>query len=70
MSVDTDFESFRDDFVLYLASRLGVSKEIALSYLGDWLIAFQAEPHPALVARALAEDRAEASRRLLICSPR
>ncbi len=66
MSVDADFESFRDDFVLYLAARLGVSQVVALSYLGDWLVAFQAEPHPALAARAHADNRAEASRRLLI----
>ena len=26
-TVETDFDAFRDDFVLYLANRLGVSKD-------------------------------------------
>lgn len=46
ISVESDFDAFRDDFVVYLAVRLGVSKDTALSYLGDWLIAFQADVHP------------------------
>jgi hypothetical protein len=32
-SVETDFDAFRDDFVLYLAKRLGVSEDAALGYL-------------------------------------
>lgn len=52
-SVETDFDAFRDDFVVYLAARLGVSKDAALSYLGDWLIAFKADVHPP----ALSETR-------------
>lgn len=46
ISVENDFDAFRDDFVAYLAVRLGVSRDTALSYLGDWLIAFQADAHP------------------------
>ena len=45
-SVETDFDAFRDDFVLYLAKRLGVSKDAALGYLGDWLTAFTPDAHP------------------------
>ncbi|HEX2877789.1 MAG TPA: hypothetical protein VHP33_41350 [Polyangiaceae bacterium] len=46
IGVDNDFDAFREDFVVYLAARLGVSREAALSYLGDWLIAFKADAHP------------------------
>jgi hypothetical protein len=47
--VENNLDAFRDDFVLYLANRLGVSQEVAQSYLGDWLIAFTADgPRPAL----------------------
>ncbi len=45
-SVETDFDAFRDDCVLYLANRLGVSKDAALGYLGDWLTAVTADAHP------------------------
>jgi len=46
ISVENDFDAFREDFILYLAQRLGVSKDAAQSYLGDWLMAFTAAAHP------------------------
>lgn len=43
-NLESDFDEFRDDFVLYLAARLGVSEDAAVGYLGDWLMAFAADP--------------------------
>jgi len=37
---DIDLDEFRDDFVIYLANRLGVPHEVAATYLGNWLLAF------------------------------
>jgi hypothetical protein len=34
-----DPDEFRGEFIRYLAQRLGVSEEAALSCLGDWLTA-------------------------------
>jgi hypothetical protein len=53
ISVESDFDAFRDDFVLHLAARLGVSKDAALSYLGDWLLAFKADVHPPALGEAV-----------------
>lgn len=36
------FDPFRDELVTFLAQRLGVSPEVALSTLGDWLLNFEA----------------------------
>ena len=35
---DPTFDPFRDDLVAYLAERLGVPHDVALSMLGDWLL--------------------------------
>ncbi len=45
-NAESDFDAFRDDFLLYLAARLGVSKDAALGYLGDWLIAVSSTARP------------------------
>jgi hypothetical protein len=42
-TIEHDFDEFRDDFVVYLATRLGLSPDEALLYLGDWLSTFKAE---------------------------
>jgi len=39
-SADIDFDGYRDDFLVYLAKRLGVSHDAAETYLGSWLISF------------------------------
>jgi hypothetical protein len=52
ISAESDFDAFRDDFALYLAGRLGVSKDAALTYLGDWLIAFKRDANSPLVHAA------------------
>jgi hypothetical protein len=40
-----------DNLIFYLAERLNLSQEATLSYLGDWLIAFAAGPHPSQLRR-------------------
>ena len=40
---EQDFDEFRNDFVSYLAGRLGLSEDEALRYLGDWLSTFHTE---------------------------
>jgi len=57
ISVESDFDAFRDDFIVYLAGRLGVSNDAALSYLGDWLMAFKADFHPPAVSESVPKDR-------------
>lgn len=34
ISGESDFDAFRDDFVVYLAAKLGVSRDAALSSVG------------------------------------
>lgn len=51
-SAESDFDVFRDDFLLYLAARLGVTRDAALSYLGDWLIAFTPDTPPPIASTA------------------
>ena len=46
---DPIFDPFREDLVEYLALRLGVPHDVALSMLGDWLLDFE-RAHP-LAAR-------------------
>ena len=38
---DPTSDPFRDELVAYLAKRLGVPHEVALSTLGDWLLDFE-----------------------------
>jgi hypothetical protein len=38
-----EFDEFRDDFVAYLAMRLGISHDEAQDFLGDWLRTFSAD---------------------------
>lgn len=38
---DPTVDAFRDELVAFLAKRLGVPHEVALSTLGDWLLDFQ-----------------------------
>lgn len=38
---DPTADDFREDLVAYLAKRLGVPREVALSTLGDWLLHFE-----------------------------
>jgi hypothetical protein len=38
---DPTFDPFREDLVAYLAERLGVPHDVALSMLGDWLLDFE-----------------------------
>lgn len=38
---DSSVNSFREDLVTYLAERLGVPREIALSTLGEWLLHYE-----------------------------
>jgi hypothetical protein len=40
-TADPTFDPFRDELVAFLAQRLGVSPEVALSTLGDWLLNFE-----------------------------
>ena len=34
-------DAIRDDLIAYLAKRLGVSHDVALSTLGNWLVDFE-----------------------------
>ncbi|HYQ17996.1 MAG TPA: hypothetical protein VEQ58_19620 [Polyangiaceae bacterium] len=54
---DSDFDLFRYDLVAYLALRFGVSNEVALSTLGDWLMSV--ESRLALVDEHDAQKRAQ-----------
>ncbi len=38
---DPTVDLFRDELVAFLAKRLGVPHEVALSTLGDWLLDFE-----------------------------
>ncbi|MDF3068333.1 MAG: hypothetical protein K0R38_3934 [Polyangiaceae bacterium] len=38
---DSSVDGFRDDLLAYLAKRLGVPREIALSTLGEWLLHYE-----------------------------
>jgi hypothetical protein len=38
---DPTTDVFRDELVAFLAKRLGVPHEVALSTLGDWLLDFE-----------------------------
>jgi hypothetical protein len=38
---DPTVDPCRDDLVAYLAKRLGVPHDVALSMLGDWLLDFE-----------------------------
>jgi hypothetical protein len=38
---DSSLDNFRDDLLAYLAKRLGVPREIALSTLGEWLLHYE-----------------------------
>lgn len=48
---ENGLDALPDDFVFYLAARLDVSSDAALTYLGDWLIAFKPDPRSVLAAR-------------------
>ena len=52
ISAESDFDAFHDDFVLYLAGRLGVSRDAALTCLGDWLLAFKRDANSPLACIA------------------
>ena len=41
LRAEPTFDALRDDLVTFLAKRLGVPPEVALSTLGDWLLDFE-----------------------------
>ena len=43
---DDSLDTARNDLVAFLAQQLGVSQEVALARLGDWLVNFEPRAQP------------------------